>query len=130
MKIKLLGVSLDPRELELGTCEQCYSVKFAQFPTFEFEIDDLTTEYVEMYEDDAPYSYEEVDMDNFDIDDVDGIGNAIDFADWLNQNEFRELDADESLTSYLYNLTYTYSYGIGIENPSNQEYIDDYWLKK
>lgn len=29
MKIKLLGVSLDPRELELGTCEQCYSVRFA-----------------------------------------------------------------------------------------------------
>lgn len=83
-----------------------------------------------MYEEDAPYSYEEVDMDSFDIDDVDGIDNAIDFADWLNQNEFRELEADESLTSYLYNLTYTYSYGIGIENPSNQEYIDDYWLKK
>lgn len=128
MKIKLLEVSLDPQQLQLGTCEVCFSVEFAQFPTFKFEIDESATEYVEMYAYHAPYSYDEVDLYHFGIEYSNGIDNAIDFADWLNQHEFRELHEGETLEDYLYRLTYDYSYGVSDVNPSNQKYIDKYWL--
>lgn len=62
MKIKLLEVSLDPQQLQLGTCEVCFSVEFAQFPTFKFEIDESATEYVEMYAYHAPYSYDKINV--------------------------------------------------------------------
>lgn len=132
MRIRLEEVSLENGKLELGTCEQCYSVKLVHFPTFKFCVNDNETVDVEFYDYDwSNKSYDKIDLEPFEFDyelDTRTL-NAINFADWLNHHEFRELREHETIEYFLKDLTNNYSHGIGDDNPKNQEYLEQYYFK-
>lgn len=133
MRIRLEGVSFDEEMIETGTCEQCYAVELAHFPTFEFCVNDNEWVHVDLYDyDPSVGSYDEIDLGafSFDYEESTRIINAIDFADWLNSHEFRELKDHETIEYFLYDLTNTYSHGVGDDNPSNQEYLEQCYFKK
>ena len=107
MEIRLMNIETsDTREIELGTCEQCFYVKRGHLPEAEFLVDGEFY-FVELYDKDD-YNYSELSVDEYDGEKPDGFGNIIDFAYWLNENEFRDLGKGESVETFLYDLTEAY----------------------
>ena len=107
MRVRLLDIELsDTRELELGTCEQCFSVERAHLPEAEFLVDGEFY-FVELYDKDD-YNYSELSVEDYDSEKPDEFSNIIDFAYWLNENEFRDLSKGESVETFLYDLTEAY----------------------
>lgn len=107
MKIGLMNiVTSGTGKVELGTCEQCFSVARANFPEAEFLVDGETY-FVDLYDKDD-YNYSELLVEEYDGEKPDEFGNMIDFAYWLSENEFRELNESESIVKFLYDLTEDY----------------------
>ena len=107
MKISLMNIVTSGNgKVELGTCEQCFTVERANFPEAEFLVDGETY-FVDLYDKDD-YNYSELSVEEYDGEKPDEFGNIIDFAYWLSENEFRELNESESITNFLYNLTGIY----------------------
>ena len=79
MKIKLMNVvASDTREIELGTCEQCFYVKRANLPEAEFLVDDELY-FVKLYDKDD-YNYSELSVEDYDSERPDELSNIIDFT--------------------------------------------------
>lgn len=107
MEIRLMNIETsDTREIELGTCEQCFYVKRGHLPEAEFLVDGEFY-FVELYDKDD-YNYSELSVEEYDGEKPDGFSNIIDFAYWLNENEFRDLGKGESVETFLYDLTEAY----------------------
>lgn len=107
MEIRLMNIETsDTREIELGTCEQCFYVKRGHLPEAEFLVDGEFY-FVELYDKDD-YNYSELSVEEYDGEKLDGFSNIIDFAYWLNENEFRDLGKGESVETFLYDLTEAY----------------------
>lgn len=107
MEIRLMNiVTSDTREIELGTCEQCFYVKRGHLPEAEFLVDGEFY-FVELYDKDD-YNYSELSVEEYDGEKPDGFSNIIDFAYWLSENEFRDLGKGESVETFLYDLTEAY----------------------
>ena len=119
MRVRLLDIELsDTRELELGTCEQCFSVERAHLPEAEFLVDGEFY-FVELYDKDD-YNYSELLVEDYNSVKLDEFTNIIDFAYWLNENEFRDLSKGESVETFLYDLTEAY-----LEYESGLRSLDD-----
>lgn len=107
MKISLMNiVTSGTGTVELGTCEYCFTVARANFPEAEFLVDGETY-FVDLYDKDD-YNYSELSVEEYDGEKPDEFGNIIDFAYWLSENEFRELNESESMEEFLYDLTEDY----------------------
>lgn len=107
MRIRLMNiVTLGTGKVELGTCEQCFYVKRGHLPEAEFLVDGETY-FVDLYDKDD-YNYSELSVEEYDSEKPDEFSNIIDFAYWLNENEFRDLGEGESMTDFLYDLTEAY----------------------
>lgn len=107
MKISLMNIVTSGNgKVELGTCEQCFSVARANLPEAEFLVDGEFY-FVELYDKDD-YNYSELSVEEYDGEKPDEFGNMIDFAYWLSENEFRELNESESMVKFLYDLTEDY----------------------
>lgn len=68
---------------------------------------DGETYFVDLYDKDD-YNYSELSVEEYDGEESDEFGNMIDFAYWLSENEFRDLDESESMEEFLYKLTEDY----------------------
>ena len=101
MKVKLVDVKENPSEERVGTCELCFSTMDCDNPVYVFQLGDSKQEIrINGYWWDYDY-YDEV-----------MIPNIINFADWLDHQEFP--DDTEFNTDWLidvadkYNSIYTY----------------------
>lgn len=107
MRVRLLDIELsDTMEIELGTCEQCFTVERGHLPEAEFLVDGEFY-FVELYDKDD-YNYSELSVEDYNSENPDEFSNIIDFAYWLNENEFRDLSKGESVETFLYDLTEAY----------------------
>ena len=98
MKIKLLGITYKDEEVTNGTCDLCYTTTEYKLPTYTFDIDGEP--YIaKLYEEDY------IEYETFYR--VARISDAIEFANWLNNHEFRDVDKSE-LWSFLFNLVSDY----------------------
>ena len=98
MKLKLIGITYDTEEVTNGTCDLCYRTTEYQLPTYTFEINGKP--YIaKLYEEDY-IRYETFYR-------VAQISDAIEFANWLNHHEFRDVDKSE-LWLFLFNLVSDY----------------------
>lgn len=119
MKISLMNIVTSGNgKVELGTCEQCFYVKRGHLPEAEFLVDGEFY-FVELYDKDD-YNYSELSVEEYDGENPDEFGNIIDFAYWLNENEFRDLSKGESVETFLYDLTEAY-----LEYESGLRSMDD-----
>ena len=107
MKISLMNIETAyTREIELGTCEECFRVERGQLPEAEFLVDGEFY-FVELYDKDD-YNYSELKVEDYNSEKPDEFGNIIDFAYWLNENDFRDLGEGESVETFLYDLAEAY----------------------
>ena len=107
MRIRLMNiVTSGTGKVELGTCEQCFYVKRGHLPEAEFLVDGETY-FVDLYDKDD-YNYSELSVEEYAGEKPDEFSNIIDFAYWLNENEFRDLGEGESVETFLYDLTEAY----------------------
>lgn len=98
MKLKLIGITYDTEEVTNGTCDLCYTTTEYKLPTYTFEINGKP--YIaKLYEEDY-IRYETFYR-------VAQISDAIEFANWLNHHEFRDVDKSE-LWLFLFNLVSDY----------------------
>ena len=119
MRVRLMDIELsDTMEIELGTCEQCFYVKRGHLPEAEFLVDGEFY-FVELYDKDD-YNYSELSVEDYNSEKPDEFSNIIDFAYWLNENEFRDLGEGESVETFLYDLTEAY-----LEYESGLRSMDD-----
>lgn len=136
MKIKLIDVITNREKITTGTCEVCMSTGFKDFPKFLFDVDGheflikMYTLTDDGYEDDEKYLDENHKLIKY-YGDV-KINNVIEFADWLNHLEFRDLKENETIEKFLYRLTQRYE---SIQTwkdvlYSNQSYIQKEFAKQ
>ena len=136
MKIKLLDVITNKEEITTGTCEVCLSTSIKDFPKFLFEVDDQKI-LVKLYSltDDGDEDDEEYFDENHKLiiyyRDI-KLNNVIEFADWLNHYEFRELKENEKLEKFLFSLVCSYEF---LQNDkdilySDQSYIHEKYVKR
>jgi hypothetical protein len=98
MKIKLVGIKYKHEEVTNGTCDLCYNTTKYKLPTYTFDIDGEP--YIaNLYQEDY-IRYETFYR-------VAQISDAIEFANWLNHHEFRDVDKSE-LWLFLFNLVSDY----------------------
>lgn len=114
MKIKLIDVITNKEEITTGTCEVCLKTGFKNFPKFLFEVDGKEV-FVKMYTltDDGDEDDEEYFDENHKLIKYYGdikLNNVVEFADWLNHFEFRELKENETIEKFLYRLAYSYEF--------------------
>ena len=101
MKVKLIDVQSSPSEEQVGTCDLCFGTIYCDNPVYIFQIGDNKKEI-------AINGY----WWDYDIYDEVPIPNVINFADWLDHQEFP--DDTEFNTDWLiemadkYNSIYTY----------------------
>ena len=136
MKIKLIDVITNKEEITTGTCEVCLKTGFKNFPKFLFDVDgkEILVKMYSLtddgYEDDEEYLDENHKLIKY-YGDV-KINNVIEFADWLNHLEFRDLKENEAIEKFLYRLTRRYE---SIQTwkdvlYSNQSYIQKEFTKQ
>lgn len=136
MKIKLIDVITNREKITTGTCEVCMSTGFKNFPKFLFEVDgqEILVKMYSLtddgYEDDEEYLDENHKLIKY-YSDV-KINNVVEFADWLNHLEFRDLKENETIEKFLYRLTQRYE---SIQTwkdvlYSNQSYIQKEFVKQ
>lgn len=107
MRVRLMNIVTSGNgKVELGTCEQCFSVERAHLPEAEFLVDGEFY-FVELYDRDD-YNYSELLVEDYNSENPDEFSNIIDFAYWLNENEFRDLSKGELVETFLYDLTEAY----------------------
>lgn len=95
MKVKLIDVETDSRDVEVGTCELCLGTIWVDEPVYIYEVDGKTYP-IDMYHWSWGDYYET------------GVSNVVDYAAWLKEREFEQV-SPENMEDFLFELVDQYN---------------------
>lgn len=103
MKIQLIEVDANGHEAEVGSCDLCMYISWVEEPTYVFSVSskDLDIKDYTVRVDAYDWSWGHYDEINL---------NAIEFAHYLNSNEFAEVESIDMLNTRLYDIMNEFQY--------------------